>query len=385
MPAPSVDVTIAPAVIADGSLTATNSALVAYAAGTGPTGPLVVRSVAEATAAGVTVAATQHVADLISNGVPQVILTRVNTTAAAATIDADGWGEAFGKLDAVNYSLGQAMIPGVGTADAHEALVAFSQNTRRCAFLDAPVNATAAEVIALVELQEGSPDTYLTGMFPDWAVVRAGGSATRTIPGSVAAAGPTARMDKYAGHANRMPAGPQDTPVTNVVRGAVGIASTRTIDELNAFADHGINPLRQIPDGVFLWDFLSITDDTLWTNLASAPGVETPRAQLNWGRLGMQILGDTGSGLRQFLFQPNDGQGQLQTRAENFLGSYLAGLWSQNAIYGKAADDSYTANVLGVTTDADVAAGVLRAAISFRPTPSVRHVAMQATVNRAGL
>lgn len=385
MPAPSVDVTIAPAVISDGSLTATNSVLMAYAAATGPTAPIVVRSPQEAATAGVTSAALQHVSDLLSNGVQQVVLTRVNTAVAdAATVDADGWGEALGKLDAVNYPLGQAMIPGIGTADAHEALVAFSQNTRRCAYLDAPLNATAAAVIALVDLQAGSPDTYLTGMFPDWAIVRAGGSQTRVIPGSIAAAGPTARMDKFAGHSNRMPAGPQDTPVTNIVRNAIGVASTRTIDELNAFAEAGVNPLRQIPEGVFLWDFLSITDDPLWTNLSSAPGVTNPRSQLSWGRLAMQILGDASSGLRQFLFQQNDGQGQLLTRAENFLGSYLAGLWAVNAIYGAEADDSYSANVLGVTTAADVASGTLRAAISFAPTPSVRFVTLQATVTRAG-
>ena len=385
MSAPSVDVTIAPAVIADGSLTATNSALMAYAAATGPNAPLVVRSAADAAAAGVTTAAAQHVADLISNGVPQVVLTRVNTAVTDAdTIDADGWGEAWAKVDAVNYPLGQAMIPGIGTAEAHEALVRFSQDTRRCAFLDAPIDAAAAAVLDLAEAQAGSPDTYLTALWPDHAIVRAGGSQTRTIPGSVAAAGPTARMDKHAGHANRMAAGPQDTPVTTVVRNAVGVASTRTIAELNAFAAAGINPLRQIPEGVFLWDFLSITDDALWTNLAAGQDVPSPRSQLNWGRLGMQILGDTGSGLRQFLFQPNDGQGQLMTRAENFLGAYLAGLWSVNAIYGDTADDSYSANVLGVTTENDVASGTLRAAISYAPTPSVRHVQLQATVTRAG-
>lgn len=386
MAAPSVDVTIAPAVIADGSLTATNSALIAYAAGTGPVDPITVRSPGDAAAAGVTTAAVQHVADLIANGVPQVVLTRVNTAVTdAATIDAAGWGEAFAKLDAVNYPLGQAMIPGVGTAAAHEALVRFSQDTRRAAFLDAPVDADAAAVLALAELQAGSPDTYLTSVFPDWAVVRAGGSQTRTIPGSIAAAGPTARMDVFAGHSNRMPAGPQDTPTTTVVRGAVGVAQKRTIAELDAFADAGINPLRQIPEGVFLWDYLSITDDPLWTNLAAAQGVASPRAQLNWGRLGMQILGDTASGLRQFLFQPNDGRGQLMTRSENYLAAYLSGLWAVDAIYGEEADDAYTANVLGVTTEADIASGTLRAAISFAPTPSVRFVTMQATVTRAGV
>jgi hypothetical protein len=381
--APSVDVNIAPSVISDGSLTSTNSALLAYAAAAGPTEPLVVRSAAAAAAAGVPDATVQNVADLITNGVPQVVLTRAATNSPAATIDADGWGEAFELLDNVNYPLGQVMIPGIGTAAAHEALVAHSQTTRRCAYLDAPADATAQAIVDLVALQSESPDTYLTGMFADWSVVRAGGSATRKIPGSIAAAGPTARMDVKAGHSNAMPAGPQETGTAGLVVGGLDVVQKRSIADLNLFADNGINPMRRLPTGVFVYDFLSITDDELWTNLAAGPGVAEPRSQLNWGRLGMQILGDSQVGLRQFLFQQNDGEGQLLSRAEKYLGSNLAELWSKRAIYGKTADDSYTAAVAGVTTAADVASGTLRAAISYAPTPSVRHVVMQATVNRA--
>ncbi|RYZ31391.1 MAG: hypothetical protein EOP01_03485, partial [Propionibacteriaceae bacterium] len=381
--APSVDVNIAPAVISDGSLTSTNSVLLAYAAATGPTQPVTVRSAAAAVAAGVPVAVAQQVADLITGGVPQIVLTRTNTAvASAATVDADGWGEAFELLDTVNYPLGQVMIPGIGTAAAHEALVAHSQTSRRCAFLDAPVDATAQAIVDLVELQSDSPDTYLTGMFADWAVVRAGGSATRQIPGSISAAGPTARMDVKAGHSNAMPAGPQETGTAGLVSGGLDVVQKRSIADLNLFADHGITPMRRIPTGVFVWDFLSITDDELWTNLASAQGVASPRSQLNWGRLGMQIIGDAQVGLRQFLFQQNDGEGQLLNRAESFLGANLAELWSKKAIYGRTADDSYTAAVTGITTSEDVASGTLRAAISYAPTPSVRHVVMQATVNR---
>lgn len=371
MPRPQVVVTIAAAPSRRGVVTTTGNAFIVYSASTGSSTP---QRFTSATAAAAALPATpaQYVADLLSQGAPSVTAVRANVEAVnAAAASQATWTDALDKLSVASFGVGQVLIPGVASTAAHSALCAHAAATGRTVLLDGEADSTASELVALATAVANANGSERAGLCAPWIELPGDANTTRTIPGSVAAAGLAARMDGRAGHAGRQPAGTQEFGDAGRVYGGTDVTTSYTGDELDDLADAGVSPFLIRDGGVYLWDWLCVSADERWE-------------QLNYGRLAMQITTGTSDLLGQFLFRPIDGKGQLFAEVEATIDGYLLGLFNANALYGGSSDEAYVVDVKGVTTIDDIRNGVIRAALEVAFAPGARRVVFNITVQRPG-
>jgi hypothetical protein len=303
-----------------------------------------------------------------------VVLTRIPVTASdAATAEADVFLDALNGAGTTEFGAGQVILPGFTSDAAYSALLDHAAATGRTALLDLGPTPVVADVVATITALRGREGAERVGAIAGAGRAPITGGQTRTVSGVIIAAGAAARMDSRVGHANRMVAGQtefQDAGLSRVA--TAGATASFTDAELNDLADAGISPLLQRPLGVTLYDWLSISDDPLW-------------AQLNFGRMAMQIGAQAGGFLEQFLFRPIDGKGHLFAECEAGLeGEVFLPLFQSDALYGATPADAYSVAVSAVTTPAEVAAGTLHAACSAVFTPGARRVEFDVTVRRAG-
>lgn len=374
MPRPQIIVTVAdaPPTIQPGALTST--AFLGYAAATGPSKAIAVVNAKEAAEAGATTVAQQQVADLVAEGASRVVLTRIPVTAGdLATTDDEVFLEALAAASTTEFGVGQVLLPGLTTEAAHSALLDHAYATGRTVLLDLGNTPTAADVVTTLTPLRGRQGAERAGAIVGGVLAPITGGSTRTIAGSIVAAGAASRMDARVGHANRMVAGVtefQDAGLSRV--GTAGSTVSFTDDELDDLADVGAIPILNRPAGAMLYDWVSISDDPDWQ-------------QLNFGRMAMQIGAQAGSFLEQFLFRPIDGKGQLFAECEAGLeGEVFLPLFNSAALYGSTPAEAYRVAVSSVTTPADVAAGTLRAACAAVFTPGGRRIEFDVTVRRAG-
>lgn len=374
MPRPQIIVTVAdaPPAITPGRLTST--AFLGYAAATGPDKAVRVQSAKEAAAAGATIAAQQYVADLIAEGASSVVLTRIPLAAnSLATADADDFLDALNTASTTEFGVGQVLLPGLTSTAAHSALLDHGYATGRTVLLDLGDSPSVADVTAAITPLRTRQGATRAGAIVGSVLAPVTGGATRTIPGSILAAGATSRMDARVGHANRMVAGLTeftDSGLSYV--GTAGATASYSDDELNDLADLGVSPIISRPAGATLYDWLSISDDPDWR-------------QLNYGRMAMQIGATAGSFLEQFLFRPIDGKGQLFAECEAGLeGAVFLPLYNVGALYGSTPAEAFTVQVSAITTAAEIAAGTLHAAVATQFTPGARRVEFDVTVRAAG-
>lgn len=367
MPRPQVVVTVAAAPPRRGIDSDTGRTFLVFPAAAGPDTPVVCRTGAQATAAGVPAPYDQYVADALAEGSPEVVAVRAEVTPEdAAAASASVWATALNKLDVTTYGVGQVIIPGVAAPNAHDALVAHANSTARTVLLDADVDATASELVAFATAQAEKPGAIRAGLIASWVTATGAAGTDRNVPGSVIAAGLAGRSDGLVGHAGGVPAFTQRS--AGISRVATGVTATFTTSEQDTLADSGVSPLLGRPGYVMLGNWKALTSDSRWE-------------QLQFGRLAMQIGAGSAKTLEAFLGRTIDGSGALFDEVKAAVESLLAALETSGALYGTSGS-SYVVTVSD--SDEDAAAGILRVGIEAMFSKYAERVEFSVVVYQPG-
>jgi hypothetical protein len=361
MSRPQVIVTVRDAVPRRGADSVTGTAFLLYAGATGTETPVVCKTTTDATATSAPAQVVQYVGDALTQGAPRVVLLRA-TAADPANVTQAEWATALGLLTD-GYGVGQVLIPGVTTSAAYAALLAHADAAGRCVLLDCAPTFTRSALVTtatgLASAAGAERATIVTGAVLNGTAP----GTTRTVPGSVIAAGLAARGDAANGHANNQPIAD-----AGVVVGGVGVPTALSDADLDALHDVGVSCI--IP---FL-DFNQGTTVIELGNWESLSQVDAFR-QLNWGRFGMQIAVGAGSLLHQFIGKQIDGNGHLFAEVKAVLSGYLTPLWTAGALYGDTAADAFEVIVdETVNTPATIAAGEVHALVGIVLTPGAEKV-----------
>lgn len=367
MPRPQIIVNVTAALPRRGAPTATGTAFFVFAGAAGPAAPVVCRSAADATAAAAPANIVSWVGDALTEGAPEVVIVRADAADPAAVTQAE-WEAALGLFTS-GYGPGQVLIPGVDDAAAHAALLAHADTAGRTVLLDAAADAASADLVAAATGLAAAAGAGRAGLIAPWVVVPAAAGATRSVPGSVMAAGLAARGDAVVGHANNAPAGDQGRGAGTINHGT-DVTAVFTNDELDALNDAGVSIIRQVYGKPTLYGWRSVSNDDRF-------------AQLNAGRMSMQLGTGINAAAEQFLFRQIDGQGRLFAELDGALRGYLLPLWNANALYGATPADAFDVEVAAVNTPETIAAGELHAAVEVALTPHTERVVIDVVTSIA--
>ncbi|MBZ5736493.1 hypothetical protein K8Z61_18535 [Nocardioides sp. TRM66260-LWL] len=367
MSRPQIIVNVDAALQRRGTPTDTGTTFLVYAGASGPSVPTVCLSAQDALNASVPQAQADWVGDALSQGAPKVVVLRAAAVSPASVTEAE-WTTALAKLSA-DYGPGQVVIPGVSGTPVYNALLAHAAAFRRCVLLDGAVNATASALTTAAAALSGANGSEFATIIGSWVNMPATGGGTRQTPGSVLAAGIAARGDAANGHANQAPIFDQGRGAGVVARG-VSTTATFTNAELDSLHDAGVSVIRTIRGVPTLAGWASIT-------------AEDAFRQLNWGRFTMQLAYGIGSLMEAYLGRQIDGRGLLFAEASAALSGYLLPFYAANALFGETSADAFDVDVAGVTTQADIVAGVLNAAVEVSLSPHTERVTISVVTNVA--
>lgn len=363
MPRPQIVVNVTSTPVRRGADSPTGTAFMAYTAATGPAGPVAVTSPAAAVAAGIPQAVVDYISDCLTLGAPRVVAVRATAAGADATLAE--WTAALEQMEDT-YGMGQVMIPGVATTAAHDALLAHANTTGRTVLLDGETDATATELAAAAAALASDPGAERVGLIAPWMVMPATGGGTRTLPGSVAAAGLAAREDAIVGHANHAPAGDKGHQA-GLVNGATAVTARFTNAELDTLADAGVSVIRPIGGKPTLYGWVSVSDDPVFR-------------QLNAGRVTMALKAEIHETAALFLFRQIDGRGQLYAELEGAIRGLLMGWWERGALYGQNADDAFEVVVAAVNSAETAGRGELHAQVAVTLSQHTERVVYDVSV-----
>lgn len=278
------------------------------------------------------------------------------TLGALPDLTAAEWTAALDKFPS-RFGVGQVAIPGVDTAAAHTALLAHGAAAGRAPLLDV---AGAAAAVLAARTAAGAGDR--AGMFTP-VTVPAAANTVRTIPGSVIAAGLAARGDARVGHANHAPAGTHSGGA-GVSRVAAGVPVTYTDSELDSLYDAKVNVfVAQETGGVVLQG---------WKSLSATPQF----AQLNIGRIAMQIAAEVRALGDAYLRRQDPGSGAFYGEVDGRVRGYLLGLYGAGALFGDTPDDAYDVEVSPTNP-----VGELRVAMALGLSAHIERVLMGVTLH----
>lgn len=369
MSRPQIIVNVEAAVQRRGAPTDTGVTFLVYAGASGPSTPTVCYSEADALTALVPAAQAAYVGDALNQGAPKVIVLRAAAVSPSAVTEAE-WNAALAKLTA-EYGPGQVIIPGVTGTPVSNALLAHAATFRRCVLLDAANNVTATTAATAAAAIAAADGAEFATIVVGWVNVPATGGTTRQVPGSVIAAGLAARGDAFAGHANNSPAFDQGRGAGVVSRG-ISTSVSFTPAELDTLADAGVTVIRDVRGVPTLWSWFSVSSDDSFR-------------QLGWGRFAMQLSYGIGLLMEAFLGRQIDGRGLLFAEAAGAMSGYLLPFYNSTvpALFGDTASDAFAVDVAGVTTNADVVAGRLNAAVEVSLSAYTERVTVSVITNIA--
>jgi hypothetical protein len=363
MARPQVVVNVLAALPRRGAASATGTAVLVFAGGSGVTTPVRCLKATDASSAyGPTAQAASFAAsvgDALALGAPEVIAVRVAGTAAEVT--EEQWAAALDQVTEDFGASAQVAIPGVSTQAAHDALLGHAAAyPSRTVFLDGAVDADADELAAIATAYDEAPAAMRAALVAPWVVFPAAANTTRLQPGSVVAAGLAARGDAIVGHTNHAPAGDQGRGA-GVVTGALRPATEFTGTELDALHDAGVSVIRQVLGRPTLYGWRSLSSDERYR-------------QLNSGRFAGQLAAGVHTVCEAFLFRQIDGRGHLFAEVDGALRGYLLPLYTAGALYGDLPGDAFDVQVAPLNTPDTIRAGELHAAIAVALTPHTERV-----------
>lgn len=286
-----------------------------------------------------------------------------------AITDAE-WTEALARLTA-DLGAGQVCAPGRTTSAIHLALLEHARTRNRHAVLDLADTPTVATLIAAAQAANAAPNAggrFGRAVWP-WAVVPGlTAYSTRLVPYSAVECGLIARVDA-AGNPNQASAGEPE----GAARWALGLSQdTRSLTDADreSLNEAGVTVALVFGDGGGPVTYGNRTlrgraQDPLWV-------------QSSGSRLAMAIAASGGPIVRAHVHKQIDGKRVRQGQLAGELGVMLGRLYDKGAIFGDTPDDAYAVDTgPQVNTPETIAAGQLRAHVSFRASPGAERVTLE--------
>jgi phage tail sheath protein FI len=289
----------------------------------------------------------------------------------SSAVDAQ-WLTALGAFD-IGLGPGLVLFPGRATAAAHAQLIAAAALNFRYALLDTADLASVATDIALAATDAAVPGVTKPGdvgmLLDRWVQLppAPGSSVARYAPPSAYVVGLISRVDSATGHSNQAPMGQFGRAQYAIgVHGAF-LSSDRLT--LNARAGQpGVSCIRAMTDGSpELYGFRSVSADP--ANYFAANTRQTLLIRHNCHAIGENYVG------RQI-----DGRGHVFSELNGDLRNMLLGYYNLDALYGATASAAFSVDTSGtVNTAPSIAQGLIRARITFIPSPTGERVVFDLT------
>jgi hypothetical protein len=269
---------------------------------------------------------------------------------------------------------GQVAAPGRTTGAWHLAVLehARTHGPNRHALLDNSDTPTVATIIAEAAAAAAAPNSGARhgSMYWPWAKIGGllGVAGTRTVPWSAVQMGLFAKVD--AGSSPFRPAAGERRGLTKNVVGLSQDTSALTDAQATSLNDAGVNIARI---------FYGIDGPVEYGNRTLRNAVTDPLwAQAHSSRIGMFIAAQGDAVIRRFVHEIVDGQFTTQRQLESELTAFLADLWEKRALYGATPQEAFSATADStVNPPVQLATGLLKAVIEYRPTPSADRVRLE--------
>lgn len=253
---------------------------------------------------------------------------------------------------------GAAAIPGQTAATVGSGLMTHARDHRRIALLATASGQTPTQAETTATSLRNTAGAEFAGLFYPWVETPDGAGGTRKISPEGYVAGVRARAIGQAG-TWRAPAGE-----IAVARHVVGLEKVLTKDEIDSATAEHVNTIRSLAGTTRLYGWRSLSTDTLHYLFLSARDV------LN------DIAFQAEQALEPFVFRTIDGRGHLFSEVEGTVAGIVepfraaGGIFEKTDAEGNRVDIGYSIDTgPTVNTEATIAAGEVRAALSVRPSP----------------
>lgn len=264
--------------------------------------------------------------------------------------------QALALLDA---SLGPGQVIAPGDLTAHSALLAHAKATNRIALLAGGGSIVIGPVAGSQTNRNVSPEAFAAGLIARSDAVRSVNAAPAGDRGYLRAAidvvAPTTFTDVTTAAATA-------TGSTGAEYGGIFTAGRFTDAQRATLDEANVNPFVVGLNGVQLYGFSGLVANTFLTN----------------ARLRMSLTARMAALGQQFVFRTiND---TVRSAFANVLRAVLADEYKAGQLYGATSDDAYSVDVSdAVNTPTTIAAGQLKAAVSYVPGPFAERVQINLT------
>lgn len=286
-----------------------------------------------------------------------------------AITDAE-WQEALDRIPK-DLGPGQIAAPGRTTSTIHLALLAHASARNRHAQLDLPDSSSVATVAAAAASANAAPNAggRFGGAYWPWAVAPGLTTySTRLVPYSAVQCALNSRVDGK-GNPNQAAAGDPD----GQTRWVIGVSQdTRSLTDADrqTLNDAGVNVAML---------FFGGRGPQTYGNRTLRGFAEDPRwYQASGSRLAMAIRARGDAILGRYVHKQIDGKRELQSALEGELSVMLGRLYDRRALFGNIPADAYAVDAgPTVNTPESIAAGLLKAHVTFRASPGAEHVTLE--------
>jgi hypothetical protein len=290
-----------------------------------------------------------------------------------AIVDAD-WQIALDRFT-IDLGPGQVAAPGQTTGTRQLMLVAHARLRNRHALIDLPDTPTIATLTSAMATINAAPTSgarFCSAYWP-WAQTPAlnGSFGFRTVPWSMVQMGLFARAEAEGGDAGVAGAGEQNG-VCRYVQGLSQDTGSVSDTNLTSLDDAGVNVGRR---------FYGIDGPVEYGNRTPrSRSTDAVWAEASGSRLAMAIAADGDRIMRAYVHRRAPATVLAQLQAE--LGAMLEGYRVPNgALYGVTPQEAYSVDATSdqVNPAAQLESGLLKAAISYRTSPSPARVRLELT------
>lgn len=267
-------------------------------------------------------------------------------------------------LDRFDYAMGpgQVLAPGITLADAHTAVCAHVDRTKRCCLLDAPDDPDPLVLGNAALGLYGLPGVRMASVWGPWATYPGPVSPTTvTVPYSAIEAGIISRNDR-AGNPNAPAAG-----ADGISRLALGLSQVYTDADRQALNDMGVDLAKPVYGEIRSYGYRT----------AAGPG------DPNWlwfgnSRVVMAIAHECDAVAEAYVLKQIDGRGQIFARLNKDLRGVCQRYYAIDALYGATPADAYYVDTgPGVNTEETIVAGEIHAIVKVKCSPAAEWVVIE--------
>lgn len=272
----------------------------------------------------------------------------------------------------IDLGPGQVFMPGQTTAARQLMLAAHARLRDRHAVIDLPDTPTVASLIGAMSAINAAPASgarFVSAYWPWHQIASLTGSyGFRTVPPSAAIAGLFARAEAEGGDAGIAAAG-EERGQFRYVQGLSQDPTLLTDTNLSDLETAGANLAMR---------FSGIANPVQYGNRTPRPRTtDAVWAEASGSRLAMAIAAQCGAILRRYVHTRATPTRLAQLQGE--LGSVLEPLRIKGALYGETPVEAYSIDTTSAQANppAQLEAGLLKALVSYRTSPSPQRVRLE--------